>query len=626
MPLTCEYATLDAIFVHVVVVDAQFTILHVKPETAALLEYEPSGLEGRPLETIVVQRQYPALKFALTTSRQKGARYLKVALACRGGRLRPLRLSLFRLEVSGRELFVGVGDRLFSPVHAIARQKRAREKELRALYTIDRFLHSAESLEDALSGLPSILARAMTYPQQARVRICFDDRAYTSGPMPDDGGNGIAADLVINHVTRGRIEICYIREHQRVLREALDMLVQVSSFVSAVIERKETAEKLQQNSIELQTLFAAITDLVFMVDGEFRIKMVNRQLDVIGRRCYESFFGLAAPCEGCPAFVVKRTRQPARKAEQHIDSRFYRVNVYPILDARGEVTDTLEIVRDITSEKTMQAQLIQADKLASLGQLVSGIAHEINNPNTFIRGNISIIAEALDTILPLLDRISEQDPGLTIARLPYPFFREHVQILVSDIRHGADKIMSIVSDLRKFARHDEGLLDEDVDINAAVESCLRLVHNQVKRAATIHLLLAPAVPTFKGNVQKIEQVLVNIIINAAQAVEEERASGNIWITTAVGPDASVRVAIRDDGPGMTEEHRKRIFDPFFTTKRHRRGTGLGLSIAYGIMAEHYGSIQVESTPGKGSEFTLVIPLRQPGVERTQHDPPNPPWR
>ena len=156
MPLTCEYATLDAIFVHVVVVDAQFTILH-----------------------------------ALKTIRQKGARFLKVALASRGGRLRPLRLSLFRFEVSGRELFVGVGDRLYSPLHAITRQKRAREKELRALYTIDTFLHSAENLEDALSGLPSILARAMMYPQQARVRICFDDRVYTSGPMPDDGGTGL---------------------------------------------------------------------------------------------------------------------------------------------------------------------------------------------------------------------------------------------------------------------------------------------------------------------------------------------------------------------------------------------------------------------------------------------------
>jgi signal transduction histidine kinase len=146
------------------------------------------------------------------------------------------------------------------------------------------------------------------------------------------------------------------------------------------------------------------------------------------------------------------------------------------------------------------------------------------------------------------------------------------------------------------------------------------VHNQVKRAAAVHLELAPALPTFKGNVQKIEQVLVNIIINAAQAIEETKEMGHIWITTGAGPDASVRVAIRDDGPGITEENRKRIFDPFFTTKRPKRGTGLGLSIAYSIMAEHHGVIQVDSTPGKGSEFTLVIPLGPPGLARPERDP------
>ena len=617
MPLTCEYATLDAIFVHVFVADAQFTILHVKPDTAALLGFGASELGGRPLKMMVVEREYPVLKFDLEASRQKGIRFRKVMLAGKDGRLRPLRLSLFSIVVNGRDLFVGVGDRRSSPAHAIALQKRGREKELRALYTIDRFLHSAGSQEEALSGLPSILARAMVYPQQARARIVFDDKVYTSGPVPDHCSEGISADLVLNHVKRGRIELCYIREHQRELREAKDMLAQVSSFVSAVIERKETAEKLQQNSIRLQTLFAAITDLVFMVDGEYRIKMVNRPLDVIGKRCYEVFFGLAAPCETCPGYVVKRTRQPARNNEQRIDNKFYRVSIYPILDAGGEVTDTLEIVRDITSEKNMQTQLIQADKLASLGQLVSGIAHEINNPNTFIRGNISIVAEALETILPLLDRISERDPGLTIARLPYPYFREHVPTLVSDISHGADKIMNIVSDLRQFARADEGLLSEDVDINDTVRSCLRLVHNQVKRAAAVTLDLAPALPPFKGNVQKIEQVLVNIIINAAQAIEETKETGNIWITTSAGPEPSVRVAIRDDGPGIAEENRKRIFDPFFTTKRPKRGTGLGLSIAYSIMAEHHGVIQVESEPGKGSEFTLVIPLGPAGAARAE---------
>jgi two-component system, NtrC family, sensor kinase len=279
---------------------------------------------------------------------------------------------------------------------------------------------------------------------------------------------------------------------------------------------------------------------------------------------------------------------------------------------RREWGESLERkVEQRTAElKTMQAQMLQSDKLASIGELVAGIAHEINNPNTFIRGNISIVAESLQAILPILDEHAKQDPGFKIARLPYAQYREYIEQLVADIGSGADKIMNIVADLRKFARHDEGLLSEDVDVNAAIDSCLRLVHNQVKRVAKVHLELAPDLPTFKGNVQKIEQVLVNIIINAAQAIEEKKQQGNIGIFTFLVAKSEVNIRITDDGLGMSGETKKRIFDPFFTTKRHKHGTGLGLSIAYGIITEHGGRIEVDSKPGEGSEFRLAIPLER----------------
>lgn len=282
---------------------------------------------------------------------------------------------------------------------------------------------------------------------------------------------------------------------------------------------------------------------------------------------------------------------------------------------RRESAEVLERkVEQRTAElKTMQAQMLQSDKLASIGELVAGIAHEINNPNTFIRGNISIVAEALETILPILDEVARQDPTLKVARLPYAAFRENIEQLVADIRSGADKIMNIVADLKKFARHDEGLLTEDVNVNTAIDSCLRLVHNQVKRVAKVHLELAPDLPTLKGNVQKIEQVLVNIIINAAQAIEETKQPGNISIFTFLVAKDHVNIRIADDGIGMSEETKKRIFDPFFTTKRHKHGTGLGLSIAYGIITEHGGTIEVASKPGEGSEFRISIPLERPAA-------------
>ncbi|MBT4087635.1 MAG: histidine kinase, partial [Deltaproteobacteria bacterium] len=295
------------------------------------------------------------------------------------------------------------------------------------------------------------------------------------------------------------------------------------------------------------------------------------------------------------------------------NNKIYQATFYPILNEGGAVNDVIEIVRDVTKEKEIEQQLIQSDRLISLGGLVSGIAHEINNPNTFIRGNLSIIKESLEDILPVLDQHWSENPDFKVARLPYRYFREKILLLVSDMQKGADKIMNIVSDLRKFARKDEGLLDEDLDLNRVVESSLRLVHNQIKRSIEVQLKLDQKLPLIKGNVQKIEQVLVNIILNAAQAIKEQKGkkTGQIIIRTFLDQKNQIHLRIKDNGPGMTEDVKNRVFDPFFTTKRSRQGTGLGLSITYGFVEEHGGKISVVSHPGKGSEFKIMLPMRVP---------------
>jgi signal transduction histidine kinase len=334
-------------------------------------------------------------------------------------------------------------------------------------------------------------------------------------------------------------------------------------------------------------------------------------MDIAGKKCYEAFWNYSTPCKGCIAFQVYETKKPAQ-SEIILKNKFYLLSCYPILDNKGNVTGLINIVRETTKVKEMEQQLIQSDRLASLGQLVSGIAHEINNPNTFIRGNIGIVSEAMETILPMLDEQAEKNIDFKIARLPYKYFRKNIPILLSDMQKGADRIMNIVSDLRKFARRDEGHLDEDVDFNLVIESSLRLVHNQVKRTANINLDLAEKIPTIKGNVQKLEQVMVNIMINASHAIEQKNKGemGNIYIKTFLYSNNKLYVQIKDDGTGMTNDVKKRIFDPFFTTKKARQGTGLGLSIAYGIIEEHGGTIIVDSWPGEGSEFKIVLPLQR----------------
>jgi signal transduction histidine kinase len=524
-----------------------------------------------------------------------------------------LRIDYYLLNAfkENREIFVAVAERVNKLAgatrHCSGRTRRC--KEFQALYNIGKLTHIAATPDDVLDGVASNLAWATDHPQATATRVVFDGREYLgSRRRPQADCPRIVGDLIIEGRKRGEIEMYRLKRGLSFSLEKQELLSDISATVSKFLYRKEIETRLNENTHRLQTLFDAITDRLLMISTDFSIKMVNKNMDVVGQKCHQAFYGRARPCHNCPALIVNYTRHPAY-TEKRDGSHIFDITVYPILGPHGEITDMVVHSRNISQQKNLEQQLVQASKLASLGELVSGIAHEINNPNTFIRGNISIIAEAFETILPLLDRVSEEDPGLKVARLPYHYFRDKINTLVSDMQKGADRITNIISDLRQFARPDEEQQDEDIAINEVIETCQRLVHNQVKRYAEIHLDLPPDLPVFKGSVQKMEQVLVNIIINASHAIADKKETGNIWIRTLLDQEGNIQIHIRDDGIGMTPDVKERLFNPFFTTKRHRQGTGLGLSIAYGIITSFKGIILVDSQPGEGSEFKIVVPHR-----------------
>lgn len=397
--------------------------------------------------------------------------------------------------------------------------------------------------------------------------------------------------------------------------------------------------------------YAPIPDLAGKTIGMLYVGTLERRYDVALTRHLTALWVLTVTgmlvVGAIAVFVAERISQPIKaltEAAGRVGSGDYSAKVAVtshdeigfLADRFNRMTGDLgranekirrwgENLEHVISERTdqlrtMQAEMTQTEKLASLGALVSGIAHEINNPNTFIRGNLSLISEALADILPRLDEIASRTPDLRIARLPYSEFRAQIELLVADMAHGADKIMTIVNDLRKFARRDEGRLDEEVCINAALRSCLRLVHNDVDWVAKVELALEPDLPMFRGNVQKIEQVILNIIINAAQAIEEAKRPGIIRVETRADGAGQIVLEVTDNGVGMTDDVMRRIFDPFFTTKRPKNGTGLGLSIAYGIVSDHGGTIEVRSRCGEGSTFTVKIPLSPPPRKAEPLDP------
>jgi len=261
-------------------------------------------------------------------------------------------------------------------------------------------------------------------------------------------------------------------------------------------------------------------------------------------------------------------------------------------------------------------QLLQLDKMAAVGTLVSGVAHEINNPNNFIMLNAPVLQDAFEDILPILDDYYRENGDFTMGGLPYTEIRDNIAMLFSGILEGAKRIKNIVESLKSFARSDARNLMEPVDVNSVVKTALALVNNQICKATkrfSIHY--GKDLPLVKGNFQRLEQVVINLVQNACEALEDNQKA--IVLTTSFDPmKRKVLVEVRDEGTGISAECLKKITDPFYTTRRHHGGTGLGLSVSSGIVKDHDGTLTFSSHLGKGTTARLRLPLKN-------SDPPVP---
>ncbi|MDP9190991.1 MAG: PAS domain S-box protein [Acidobacteriota bacterium] len=287
-------------------------------------------------------------------------------------------------------------------------------------------------------------------------------------------------------------------------------------------------------------------------------------------------------------------------------------------NAAGETVRVYGVVQDVTEQRQIEqaAQLereamMRADKMISLGVLVSGVAHEINNPNHSIMLNAPLLRDAWKSIVPIVDQRAENeraaiDDGLRIGNMPWDEMRSEGASMIDDIEHAAERIRDIVTELRGFALdHDPGER-RAVAMNEVVKSSLRLLGNHIRKATTrFSTVLAHELPDVYGNQRRLEQVLVNLIINACQALKNTECA--IVIETGRTP-AHVFVRVTDEGPGISAEDLRKIKDPFFTTKRATGGSGLGLAVSDRIALEHGGALTFASELGEGTSATLSIPL------------------
>lgn len=289
-----------------------------------------------------------------------------------------------------------------------------------------------------------------------------------------------------------------------------------------------------------------------------------------------------------------------------------------IYDSELRKKAVLSIIRDITRYKEAEEQarlheeqLIQADKMVALGTLVSGVAHEINNPNNFIMLNIPMLQKAWTSVLPILDEHYQAKGDFFMgSRLKYSRMRESIPVLLSGILEGTKRIRNIVEELKDFSRQETFDLNQCVDINEVVKSAVTLVSNMIKRSTNhFSILCGENFPMLKGNFQRLEQVIINLLENSCQALPDK--SKAISISTHYDDRANIiMVKVTDEGIGMDSHTLKQILEPFFTTRRHDKGTGLGLSVSSNIIKQHDGFLNFESAPGKGTTATIILPVRR----------------
>jgi signal transduction histidine kinase len=343
----------------------------------------------------------------------------------------------------------------------------------------------------------------------------------------------------------------------------------------------------------LRTFFDNIPSGVYIVDRSYGILAINsprservgkKPQELVGEKCYEKLWGNLSPCSECRVMDAFNGIPSVRTVSELGPNETFvhwEITTVPIREPSNEINQVIVFEEDVTEKWILEANLIQSEKMASIGQLAANVAHEINNPLAAIIANAQLL---------LRDLADADENTLDSLRL---------------IETAGDRAAKIVSNLLESARREKHHEFEEVSLNETILDAISLLRYEInKRSIVVNLDLAKDIPFIFANKNQLKGVWINLINNALGAIESER--GEISISTRY-ENKEFYLVFADNGKGILPEHQSRIFEPFFTTKEAGKGTGLGLSVSLQVVKEHHGEIEVESTLGKGTKFIIILP-------------------
>ncbi|MDZ7597916.1 MAG: cache domain-containing protein [Desulfobacterales bacterium] len=394
--------------------------------------------------------------------------------------------------------------------------------------------------------------------------------------------------------------------------------------------RREIHLALRESEHKYRLLAETASEFIIAFDHDGRILYVNRAWVATGGYCpqatsQQSIFELI-PADAHETFKQRVGQLQSGAIQQSL----FETELTTAAGAQIPVEVTLVLLndddlalqffitaRDITEKKTAEKQarihheqLFQADKMATLGTLVSGVAHEINNPVTSIMLNATILQKAWHAVLPILDRHRQGVGDFKVGGMTFSVLQDRMPLLLESVADGARRVKVIVEDLKDFSRQSPPQMHDRIDINLIVNKAIGLLGNLIKQSTRrFESDFGRDIPIFMGNAQKIEQVFINLIVNACQSLPD-RDRGVRIATACDQVENRIVIQVSDEGCGIPEESLQRIRDPFFTTKREAGGTGLGLAIVDRIVRDHGGQISFDSTVGQGTTARVFLPLEK----------------